>query len=405
VLQSVTVEREHRSLKRRELWRGGDDLVNGASPELRWKRFVVRGDVRVAPLPVIALYATLVAEFLSSKYRAVTAAVNAAQTSEESFVTIACFGEALAVLVQEQPGPLERAETFTRSIGGAETNVAIALAALGTPSAIVTRVGADGFGRYIGATLADLGVDVSAIDVDPARETGVYLKEVGGTSGLAGDLGPNTSRMHYYRAGSASSALSPAFLDIPAVAYTLSSADVVHTTGITPALSDSAAATQTALFERKQAGQLLSFDLNWRPALWRDKPDAAHGMLGAYVDAADIALLGSDEASAVFGVGDPAELRRMFPGPRWLVVKDDSHAAIAFDGSTRVEVSPSSVDVVEAIGAGDAFAAGLLSGLAASADLGEAMRTAHLTAARALSSVHDHVGHDQGGHDQVGITP
>lgn len=325
-------------------------------------------------------------------------------------MTIACFGEALTVLVQEQPGPLERAETFTRSIGGAETNVAIALAALGTPSAIITRVGADGFGRYVAQTLASLGVDVSAIDVDPERETGVYLKEVGGVSGLAGDLGPNTSRMHYYRAGSASSALTPAFLDIPAVAYTLENADVVHTTGITPALSDSAAATQGALFTRKRDGQLLSFDLNWRPALWRGKSDAARGMLGAYVEAADIVLLGSDEATAVFGVGDPAELRRLFPGPRWLVVKDDSNAAIGFDGNTRVEVSPSSVDVVEAIGAGDAFAAGLLSGLAASADVGDAMRTAHLTAARALTSVHDHVGHDHVGHDrvahdQVGIAP
>jgi len=325
-------------------------------------------------------------------------------------VTIACFGEALAVLVQAQPGPLERAETFTRSIGGAETNVAIALAALGTPAAIITRVGADGFGRYITETVASLGVDVSAIDVDPERETGVYLKEVGGVSGLAGDLGPNTSRMHYYRAGSASSALTPAFLDIPAVAYALAHADAVHTTGITPALSDSAAATQTALFEGRRRGQLLSFDLNWRPALWRGKSNAARSILGPYLERADIALLGSDEATAVFGVGDPTQLRRLFPGPRWLVVKDDSNAAIGFDRDMRVEVSPSSVDVVEAIGAGDAFAAGLLSGLAASADLGEAMRTAHLTAARALTSVHDHVGHHQVGHDQVchdqvGVSP
>jgi 2-dehydro-3-deoxygluconokinase len=189
------------------------------------------------------------------------------------------------------------------------------------------------------------------------------------------------------------------------VAYALADAVVVHTTGITPALSDSAAETQTALFERKRPGQLLSFDLNWRPALWRGKSNAARGMLGAYVEGADIALLGSDEATAVFGVGDPEELRRRFPGPRWLVVKDDSNAAIGFDRDLRVEVSPSSVDVVEAIGAGDAFAAGLLSGLAASADLREAMRTAHLMAARALTSMHDHVGYDQAGRNQVGVSP
>jgi len=321
---------------------------------------------------------------------------------DASAAPVACFGEALTVLVQQRPGPLEHAETFARSLGGAETNVAIALAASGTRSAIVTRVGRDGFGRYITQALAGFGVDISAVDVDPDRPTGVYLKEVGGTSGLATDLGPNASRMHYYRAGSASSALTPAFLNIPAVASVIEHAPIVHTTGITAALSRSAAATQTALFERRRPGQLISFDLNWRPALWAREPwsdgigsgrtNAARDSLGAFVAAADIALLGSDEARAVFGVGDPAELRRLFPQPRMLIVKDDAHAAVGFDGAQRIEVSPTSVDVVEAIGAGDAFAAGLLAGLAAGADLADAMRTAHSTAARALASVHDHVG-------------
>jgi 2-dehydro-3-deoxygluconokinase len=312
-------------------------------------------------------------------------------------VTVACFGEALTVLVQQQPGPLEHAETFGRSLGGAEANVAIALAGLNTPSSVVTRVGDDGFGRYIAATLAGFGVDVSAIDIDSGHATGVYLKEVGGTSGLASDLGPNASRMHYYRAGSATSVMSPAFLDLPPVARVIRDASIVHTTGITPGLSPSAAATQSALFDHRREDQLISFDLNWRPALWAaapwaERPNAAADVLAPFVDAADIALLGSDEALAVFGTGDPAELRRLFSGPRWLIVKDDAHAAIGYDRLSRVEVAPSAVDVVEAIGAGDAFAAGLLAGLASHASLEHAMLTAHKTAAQALASVHDHVG-------------
>ncbi|MEO8907137.1 MAG: sugar kinase [Microbacteriaceae bacterium] len=307
-------------------------------------------------------------------------------------MTIACFGEALAVLVQAQPGPLERSETFTRSLGGAEINVAIALVAQGTPAAVLTRVGNDGFGRFITESLTGFGVDVSGVDVDPDRPTGMYLKEIGGDTGDAHDLGPHVSRMHYYREGSACSALSPALLGSPAVASLLADASIVHTTGITPALSVSALQTQRALFASRRLGQLISFDLNWRPTLWRGRTDAAREILSSFVATADIALLGSDEARAVLGTSDPDALRRRFPEPRWLIVKDDKNTAVGYDGTTRFAVTPDTVDVVETIGAGDAFAAGLLAGLAAHEPLDAAMRRAHATAVRALSSVNDHVG-------------
>lgn len=306
-------------------------------------------------------------------------------------MTIACFGEALAVLVQARPGPLEHSETFIRSLGGAEINVAIGLVAQGTPAAVLTRVGDDGLGRYITQTLTGFGVDVSAVDVDGERPTGMYLKEIGADAGSEHDLGPGASRMHYYRAGSACSALSPALLAAPAVATVLAGASIVHTTGITPALSASACATQRALFAARRPGQLLSFDLNWRKSLWRGQEAAATEVLGAFVAEADIVLLGSDEADAVFGVGDPDEVRRRFPQPRWLIVKNDKNTAVGFDDAQRFEVTPDRADVVEAIGAGDAFAAGLLAGLDAGGSLEDAMIRAHATARRALTSVHDFV--------------
>jgi 2-dehydro-3-deoxygluconokinase len=307
-------------------------------------------------------------------------------------MSVVCVGEALIVLVQGEPGPLEDAVTFRRSIGGAEINTAVALAAAGVETAVVTRVGDDGFGRYVSGTLENLGVRTHAIIIDTERRTGLYIKEVGGSTSQPTDLGERASRMHYYREGSAGSALSPATLRASDVAQTLAEASVLHTTGITAALSPSASAAVTALFNERSSDQLASFDVNWRPALWRGRE--AHGaeILGSLVSKSDIVLVGRNEAVAVFGTGEPADLRALFPQPRWLIVKDDERPAVGFDGGTRIEVAAPPVDVVETIGAGDAFAAGLIAALADGKPLERAMQAAHLMAGRALASSSDHVG-------------
>ncbi|WP_344333713.1 PfkB family carbohydrate kinase, partial [Kitasatospora putterlickiae] len=105
-----------------------------------------------------------------------------------------CVGESMAVLLPDRPGPLESVENFSLSVGGAESNVAGALTALGVPSAWISRVGDDGFGRRLLGELTARGVDVSAVAVDPHRPTGLYLKEVGGGTGDRHDLGPGRSR-------------------------------------------------------------------------------------------------------------------------------------------------------------------------------------------------------------------
>jgi len=94
-----------------------------------------------------------------------------------------CLGESMAVLLPERPGPLDTVDGFRVALGGAESNVAGALAALGVRSGWISRVGDDGFGRRLRAGVAARGVDVSAVTVDPTRPTGIYLKEVGGSSG------------------------------------------------------------------------------------------------------------------------------------------------------------------------------------------------------------------------------
>lgn len=301
------------------------------------------------------------------------------------------FGEALVVLVQTEPGPLEDAESFRRSLGGAETNVAIGLVAHGLPTTLLSRVGDDGFGRYVRAELERFGVDASMIEVDPVRSTGVYVKEVGGATGSPTDLGPGRSAMHYYRAGSAGSHLSPALLDTPRVAAILDAATLVHTTGITPALSSHAAAAQRLLVDRARPRSLVAFDLNWRPALWHGRIEHGRELLAGFLQTSDIALTGLDEASAVFGTRTADDIRRRFPEPRWLIVKNDGGAVSAYDGDERVDVDAHEVAVVEAIGAGDAFAAGLLAGLARGDALRDCVEHGHATAARALRTSSDHV--------------
>ncbi|MEV6206754.1 sugar kinase [Kitasatospora sp. NPDC051914] len=300
-----------------------------------------------------------------------------------------CLGESMAVLLPDRTGPLEAVGGFRPSVGGAESNTACALAALGVPSAWIGRVGDDGFGRLLTADLAARGVDVSAVAVDPQRPTGLYVKETGG-SGLPHDLGAGRSRLHYYRTGSAASALSPALLTDPAAARLLGGARLLHLTGITAALSDSCLALVRTLLGRPRPGQLVSFDLNWRPGLWRGR-DA--GVLPALLDAADIVLLGADEAEAAFGTGDPHALRAALPSPAVLVVKDAEHRATALDrAGTAVGERALAVDVLEPTGAGDAFAAGYLAGVLRGLDGLRRLRLGHLAAACALTSPGDRGG-------------
>ncbi|MEU9132899.1 sugar kinase [Kitasatospora sp. NPDC048540] len=296
-----------------------------------------------------------------------------------------CLGESMAVLMPERTGPLEDAETFRRGFGGAESNVACALAALGVGAAWISRVGADGLGRSLVARIAAHGVDTSAVSVDPDRPTGLYLKETGAGDGHPYDLGAGRSRLHYYRRGSAASAMGPEVLADPVAAPLLDGARLIHLTGITPALSDSCHRLVRSLLA--VPGRRISFDLNWRPALWAGRDRQALRFL---MNGSQIVLLGADEAREVLGTDDPEALRRLLPRPEVLVLKDDGHrsTAIAPDGSALAEPALR-VEVVEPTGAGDGFAAGYLAGVLRGLPERGRLRLGHLTAAAALTHRRD----------------
>jgi 2-dehydro-3-deoxygluconokinase len=285
---------------------------------------------------------------------------------------VLCLGETMALFVPAVPGPPDEVVTWTRTVGGAESNVASHLAVLGLRSAWVSAVGDDAFGRAVVRAVESFGVDVSGVVVDPARPTGLYIKE----SDASG------SPVRYYRRGSAAAGMGPALLD----GLPLDGVRVVHTSGITPALSDSCLALMRTLAAAPRTCT-LSFDLNWRPALWTDRDPAVLRELAA---AADLVFVGADEAEHVWNVATPEEIRALLPEPATLVVKQGAEGATVFDGSAPpVFQAALTVDVVEPVGAGDAFAAGFLYGALAGWSPRRRLRSGHLRAATALLTHHD----------------
>ncbi|MBP2370956.1 sugar kinase [Pseudonocardia parietis] len=285
---------------------------------------------------------------------------------------VVCFGEALALVsdldaVDDPAAPA--------SAAGAEVNVALDLAAAGVPVAWIGRVGDDPHGALVARTLAGAGVDTTGIETDPARPTGRYAK-----AAVPGPDGPRTG-MHYRRTGSAASATGPDLLGRPRARELLTEAGWVHVGGITAAVSPSCAATLAALLARPRTYR-VSFDVNWREQMWPDGDPAA---VVALAGLADVVLVGADEAVRVFGTGDPAGIRALLPGPELIVVKDGADRAVAVhtDG-TATSRSALAVDVVEPVGAGDAFAAGLLTGLVRGDDVARCLRRGHLGAAAVL---------------------
>lgn len=288
-----------------------------------------------------------------------------------------CLGETMAVLLPGHPGPTESVEEFRVGVGGAESNVACGLAGHGITTAWVSRVGDDALGRRITGELTARGVDVSAVTIDDLRPTGLYLKETH----------PHT-RMRYYRTGSAASALGPDTFTNPVFNQLVLGARLLHLSGITPALSDSCLDLIRALLTAPRPGRTVSFDLNWRPALWRDRDPA---VLLDLCNAADLLFLGADEAEAAFGLDSDAAVRAAFPGPATVVVKNSEHhvTALNADGTTVSEPALT-VEVVEPTGAGDAFAAGYLAATLRGLGQRSRLRLGHLTAATALIAHGDH---------------
>jgi 2-dehydro-3-deoxygluconokinase len=282
-------------------------------------------------------------------------------------------GETMALLTTPEVGRLRHASSLTLGVAGAESNVAIGARRLGCPAAWVGRVGDDELGELVVSAIRAEGVDVGGVVRDPGAATSLMLKERRTATMV---------RVLYYRRHGPRSRLQPADLDPERVA----AAGVLHVTGITPALGDSARATvEHAVEVARAAGVPVSFDVNYRSALW--PPDLAAVVCRDLAARADLVFASDDEAELLGLHGEPADLARRLAdlGSGHAVVKLGERGAVAaVDGRVQV-VDPVPVRAVDPVGAGDAFVAGYLAETLAGRPVPERLATAAACGAFAVT--------------------
>ncbi len=281
---------------------------------------------------------------------------------------VVALGESMLTV---RPSPNQAA--FEWEVSGAESNVARYCAALGLQTAWISQVGADLAGDLVLSVIGAAGVDVSGVRRVSDRQTGLMLKEVTA----------DARRVRYYRAGSAATDMAP-----PIGPQFNRDPSILHLTGITLGLSSTCRELVESLVKDRATASHLSFDINWRPAVWDggDPPSA----LREVANQCDIVFVGLDEARDLWGAGSVADIRALLPRPSTLVVKDAATGAHADLPGEQLFVPALSGPVVEPVGAGDAFAAGFLFGvLRHDGEIDACLRLGHITAMSSLAQRND----------------
>ncbi len=282
-------------------------------------------------------------------------------------------GETMALIDPVEDGPLEYGNRLELRVAGAESNFAIALCRLGIAVLWISCVGCDPFGDLVVTALKSEGVDISRVRRDPTAPTGVFFKW----------RRDGRSLNAYYRLGSAAAGLS--VKDVPDEA--LDGVRLVHLSGITTALSDSSRELVNDLAWRAHhRGLLTTFDLNYRAKLWM-QPRIAADAARAILPNVDWCLCGLDEGNALFDTTRPDELLDVLlaAGARNAVIHAGGDGALVSAGQ-RIEWvrPPHLVEVVDEVGAGDAFTAGFAYGLLNAWAPQSCARAGNLIAATAL---------------------
>ena len=241
---------------------------------------------------------------------------------------------------------LAEVETFAKSLGGSATNVAVAAARLGHPSALITKAGDDGFGEYVRSALREFGVDTTWVSTDPELRTPLAFCEI---------HPPDDFPILFYREPKAPDMnLTVEDLDFDAI----SSVPLFWMTGT--GLSDEPSRTATlAALEGRPSG-ITVFDLDYRPTLWGSDEEAAH----CYREAlrhATVAVGNQSEVAVAVGTEDPFEASEALLdlGIELAIVKRGPEGVLARTQDGTAEAPPIKVEVLNGLGAGDAFGGAL----------------------------------------------
>jgi 2-dehydro-3-deoxygluconokinase len=274
------------------------------------------------------------------------------------------FGEAMVRLSPPQFRRLEQAHTLDVLVGGAELNTAAALARLGRSAAWVSRLTRNPLGRLIANHARAAGVSTEHVVWTDEDRVGVYYLEFGAA--------PRASSVLYDRKGAAIANIQPGMVNWPAL---FQECRWFHVTGITPALSASAAeTTREALQAARGQGVQTSIDLNYRAKLWSEAE--AGRWMAAFMEHCDALITTEEDTERVFQIKGKnfedvaAQLARRFPlrvvaitlreNP---LVWKNSWTAIAYQDGRLYRTRSYEVEIVDRLGAGDSFAAGLVHGL------------------------------------------
>lgn len=265
--------------------------------------------------------------------------------------------------------PLAEVRSFAKSLGGSPTNVAVAAARLGHRSAVVTKVGADGFGEYVRLALGGFGVDTRWVGTDPDLRTPIVFCEL---------FPPDRFPLLFYRQPKAPDMnLEVSELDLDALAR----ARILWTTGTGLSDEPSRSATLGAL-EHRPSGSITVHDLDHRPDFWASREEAA--ALGRRaLGSASVAVGNREEVEVVVGPGTPDEMasRVLDLGPDLVFVKLGPEGVLAATRGERERVPGVPVEVVCGLGAGDAFGGALCHGLLSGWDPARTARFANAAGA------------------------
>jgi 5-dehydro-2-deoxygluconokinase len=279
-------------------------------------------------------------------------------------------------LYPEQIGvPLAEVRTFAKSLGGSPTNVAVGAARYGHRAAVITKVGADGFGDYVCAALRGFGVDDRFVGTDPELRTPIVFCEL---------LPPESPTILFYRQPSAPDMqLSAEELDLDAIR----DARIFWTTGTGLSAEPSRMATLTAL-EARGRGGITVHDLDYRPMFWSSPGEARTHQLHALA-LATVAVGNVEECAVAVGDGPAEDLagRLLDLGLDLAIVKLGAEGVLAaWEGGVE-RFPPVRVGVVNGLGAGDAFGAAVCHGLLEGWDVPRTIRFANGAGAHVASQL------------------
>ena len=270
--------------------------------------------------------------------------------------------------------PLPEVETFGKFLGGSATNVAVAAARLGRRTAVITRTGDDPFGTYLHQALKDFGVDDRWVTPVDAYPTPITFCEI---------FPPDDFPLYFYRRPKAPDLeIRTDELDF----FAIRASRIFWITGTGLSEEPSRSATLAALKTRAKSGTTV-FDLDWRPMFWTD-PDEARPYYAEALRHATVAVGNLDECEIATGVREPRACAEalLAAGVELAVVKQGPKGVLAVhrDG-TVAEVSPVPVEVVNGLGAGDAFGGSLCHGLLSGWELEKTIRYANAAGALVAS--------------------